>query len=55
MDHLSITAAAVTLMTVCVSVAHAIKTIIEKAKKSNPALIKLLQKIEHVRLYLAQL
>ena len=55
MDPFSVATGAVALMGICASVAHGIKMFIEKAKTSKSTLIKLLEKIEHVRLYLAQL
>jgi hypothetical protein len=55
MDPFSIATGALALMGVCASVAHAIKTFIEASKMSKPILIKLLQKVEQCRNYLAQL
>jgi Fungal N-terminal domain of STAND proteins len=52
MDPLSISMAALSISTLCVSVVQKIKSIVETMKRTRQALLSLLQAAERLRLYL---
>lgn len=55
MDPLSITTGVLALIGTCVTIGTTIKTFIEKTKSTKPLLLQLLNRIEHIRIHLANL
>lgn len=55
MDPISLTTAALALIGVCVTVGTTIKNFIERTKTTKTLLLRLLNRLEHVRIHLANL